>query len=87
MGRVKSLPSHPRSVHLLAQVKVEGGATVPVQPDGTVAKYSGGGAEVTPFAPDSSEWVDVLPWWIDGRHWGWAPKTPPRADQWADWAI
>ena len=46
---------------------MQGGATVPLQPDGTVAPFGGGGAPAVPFAPDSDEWVDVLPWWIDGR--------------------
>lgn len=69
------------------QVKVAEGMTVPVQPDGTVASYAGGGAAATPFARGSADWVDVLPWWVDARHHGWAPATPPREDQWADWAL
>jgi hypothetical protein len=51
---------------------------------------AGGGAQPTGGAQGESDglaWTDVLPWWIDGRHHGWAPDTPPRADQWEDWAI
>ena len=66
---------------------MRGGATVPLQPDGTVASFTGNGAPAVPFAPGSAEWVDVLPWWIDGRHHGWAPATAPRADQWEDWNL
>ena len=66
------------------QVVTEGGATVPLQPDGTVASYGGGGQ---PVEPDAELFHDVLPWWIDGRHHGWAPDNPPREDQWEDWAI
>lgn len=71
------------------QVASEAGGTVPLQPDGTVSRYGGGG-QVSGGAKGQEEGLpfkDVLPWWIDSRHHGWAPARPPRDDQWEDWAI
>ena len=71
------------------QIAAESGGTVPLMPDGTVSRYGGGGQPSggAKAAADGQPWNDILPWWIDSRHHGWAPARPPREDQWEDWAI
>ena len=92
LASLTSSSPHPHPILILAQSSPTPHlplSQVPLQPDGTVSPYGGGG-QLSGGAKGQEEGLplrDVLPWWIDGRHHGWAPATPPRDDQWEDWAI